>query len=538
MERGWRDAFVACGVWDHDLYDKDAAYNILPAFGSYLYINMSLMRLFGVRLPGMTAEAVDLQYFGSMPGIPSYDSERRGFDVSPQFSAKAGAWLTEDVLGVTDLSDYDADRKTVVEIRAQRPDLTRLTDRELRDRITAFGPTLQKTAQRHIEVSLKAGVGLGSVAQFAAAVGRPELALKLVGGLGNIDSAGPSTDMWELSRQTRTGVFDALFQTGVDGLYERIIASKNPEVRDFRSKLDRFLAEWDFRGPSEWELRAKTWGTSPDLALAHIERMRLVDDDQAPESKYAERAAQREAATVTMRELLAADPETAVQFETVLRAAGLWLRGRERARTTAAMLLHELRLAALELGSRFTTAAWLDTADQIFMLFADELDHWLEDPAVYRDTLRAREKVYIDLFDCEPPFIVVGQPSPVTEWQRRSEHTTLPATTGEVLTGVPASGGVIRGKARVVMSPDDPSALNPGDILVAPHADPSWTPLFLPAAAMVVDVGAPNSHIAIVSRELGIPCVVSVTEGTRRIPDGAVIEVDGTSGQVTVIALS
>jgi pyruvate,water dikinase len=68
--------------------------------------------------------------------------------------------------------------------------------------------------------------------------------------------------------------------------------------------------------------------------------------------------------------------------------------------------------------------------------------------------------------------------------------------------------------------------------------DPAWTPLFVPAAAVVVDVGAPLSHAIIVSRELGIPCVVSVNEATQRIPDGALVEVDGTTGVVTVLELA
>ena len=93
LEPGWQAAFVACGVWDEDLYDTAVEKNIIPAFGSYLYINMSLMRLFGVRVPGMGADAVDLQYFGDMPGIPSYASERRDFDDNPEYQAKAGAWL-------------------------------------------------------------------------------------------------------------------------------------------------------------------------------------------------------------------------------------------------------------------------------------------------------------------------------------------------------------------------------------------------------------------------------------------------------------
>ncbi|MEZ5218727.1 MAG: PEP-utilizing enzyme [Ilumatobacteraceae bacterium] len=78
-----------------------------------------------------------------------------------------------------------------------------------------------------------------------------------------------------------------------------------------------------------------------------------------------------------------------------------------------------------------------------------------------------------------------------------------------------------------MLDSNDPSALEPGDILVAPITDPSWTPLFVPAGAVVVDVGAPLSHAIIVSRELGIPCVISATGATKRIPDGAWIRVDG-----------
>jgi pyruvate,water dikinase len=85
------------------------------------------------------------------------------------------------------------------------------------------------------------------------------------------------------------------------------------------------------------------------------------------------------------------------------------------------------------------------------------------------------------------------------------------------------------------MDPADAVDLEPGEVLVAPITDPAWTPLFLPSAAVVVDVGALMSHAVIVSRELGIPCVVSVENATERIPDGALVEVDGTAGTVTVL---
>ena len=102
---------------------------------------------------------------------------------------------------------------------------------------------------------------------------------------------------------------------------------------------------------------------------------------------------------------------------------------------------------------------------------------------------------------------------------------------------MPGCPGTARGIARIVLDSFDPTALEPGDILIAPITDPSWTPLFVPAAGVVVDVGAPLSHAIIVSRELGIPCVVSATGATKRIPDGALIEVSGDTGVVTVLEL-
>ncbi|MFM8846548.1 MAG: PEP-utilizing enzyme [Actinomycetota bacterium] len=109
------------------------------------------------------------------------------------------------------------------------------------------------------------------------------------------------------------------------------------------------------------------------------------------------------------------------------------------------------------------------------------------------------------------------------------------ASVGDVLSGVSGSPGVARGVARVVHDPAEPGDLAPGDILVAPCTDPSWTPLFMTSAAVVVHVGGQISHAVIVSRELGVPCVVSVTDATDRIADGALVEVNGDRGTVTIV---
>jgi pyruvate,water dikinase len=227
--------------------------------------------------------------------------------------------------------------------------------------------------------------------------------------------------------------------------------------------------------------------------------------------------------------------EALPQFEAALHAGALWVRARERQRTSSAMLIHELRLAALELGRRGAAAGVLPDAKRVFMLFADELPAYVADPAAFADTLAERERVYLELFDYIPPFVIAGQPAAYTQWERRDAHTAEPLAAGGTLTGVSGCPGTARGRARIVLNPDEADDLEPGDVLVAPITDPSWTPLFAAAAAVVVNVGAAFSHAAIVSRELGIPCVVSALDATLRIPDGALVEVDGTTGTVTVL---
>jgi pyruvate,water dikinase len=114
------------------------------------------------------------------------------------------------------------------------------------------------------------------------------------------------------------------------------------------------------------------------------------------------------------------------------------------------------------------------------------------------------------------------------------EAQTLAAAAAEgSLAGTPASAGRVTGTARVILDPVA-AHLAPGEILVAPSTDPGWTPLFLIAGGLVMEMGGANSHGAVVAREYGIPAVVGVPNATVRITTGQPITVDGTAGRVTV----
>jgi rifampicin phosphotransferase len=180
-------------------------------------------------------------------------------------------------------------------------------------------------------------------------------------------------------------------------------------------------------------------------------------------------------------------------------------------------------------------AGHFDHVEDFGMLTNEEWDTVLDNPAKFTSVIRERTKLYEKLQELEPPFILDGTVIPIEQWPKKRSTPVVVASSGDTLVGIAGCPGQYTGTARVILSPDDPGELEPGDVLIAPITDPSWTPLFVPAGAVVVDVGAQISHAVIVSRELGIPCVVSVTDATRRIPDGARVTVDGTAGTVTVL---
>jgi pyruvate,water dikinase len=294
--------------------------------------------------------------------------------------------------------------------------------------------------------------------------------------------------------------------------------------------MEAFLREFGSRGPNEWDIRSEVWETDPNLVTVLVDRMRGADPAEAPSVRNDRNVAIREAATARIREALAGQPEVLGQFEAGLRSAHVYLAGRERAKTNVIKVLHEVRLAVRELGARHGY-----TMSELCMLLADELDAFCAGPDEFRPRLIGREQQYLELWKLVPPFIINGVVPPLPTWRRRADRSATLAVVGEVLGGVPGSPGVAEGRARVVMHPSDPFALEPGDVLIAPITDPAWTPLFVPAAAVVVNVGAQVSHAVIVSRELGIPCVVSVLDATERIPDGALVRVDGSAGAVTIL---
>ncbi|NDE81246.1 MAG: hypothetical protein EB037_10085 [Actinobacteria bacterium] len=372
---------------------------------------------------------------------------------------------------------------------------------------------------------------------MCAALGEPETAMKLLAGIGDVDSAEPSYRMWEISRKVRaSSVVTAEFDKGVHGLLERLGASASVDASSFLADFDAFLLDFGSRGPNEWEISSDSWETRPEIALSAIDRIRLQSDDESPRIRQKRKSDERERLTAEMRaKVKPLGDELVGQFEGAIVASSQ-MAIRERTKTNIIRALHEVRMVFRELGRRRAADGSLADPHHVFALLEEELDQFLFDGASMKDTLATRHADWQELQKLEPPFFIKnGVVPPLSQYKKKGQGSATKAVTGDVVQGVPGCTGVYVGRARVVLDPSDPGELEPGDVLIAPNTDPAWTPLFMSCGAVVVNVGAAISHAIIVSRELGLPCVVSATDATLRIVSGSLIEVNGDTGAVTIL---
>ncbi len=529
-EPGWRDALERFGAFRHEEFSPTDN-EIVGCFGGYGYLNASVSRILGVRTPGLTWEQIDYSLWGEMPGVPPYAAVDG--DQDPVRTDAVGATL-QWIFGSSTLPELEDDRLKTARLRAARPDFRPMKDQEIVDWYRGHLPELRRLFASHLFMTYCSTVPLGVIQGVCTAIGEPNLAMVLIGGIGHVDSADPTYAFWEMGRQVRAcAALTAAFDAGIEGLHERLLASTDGSVRAFLTDFGCFLYEFGSRGPNEWETSAPSWETDTRLPLVAIDRMRRAGDDQAPRRRHAAMATAREQAVPRVLAAVEEDPETHGQLAAALAAAPVFLAGRERSKTTIIRLVNELRVGCYELGRRMVERGVLDRPMTWSMLDDSEIDGFVDDPESWAATIRARDAQYRSLFTVEPPFVFAGTVPPLPTWPERAV-ALAPVAGGTVLSGIPGCPGAATGRARVVLDPLDPRDLEPGDVLIAPITDPAWTPLFVPACAVVVEVGAQLSHAVIVSRELGIPCAVSVTGATRLIPDGALVTVDGTAGTVTV----
>lgn len=525
---GYVDGYVRWG--SHEPGEFAGVNTPFACFGGYVYHNWSLVRLMGERSPGMSAQLMDDAFFGGHPGIPPY--EPHPDDDRPDLTERVQSTI-DTLFGAERLPDeLDDDRAKALANRAARPDLAAATDAELVERALDMSPLVAEFFEPYVIYGTASSFALGTLAPLCADLD-PSLPGRLLSGVGDVDSVPPSIAIWELSRMVAaSSTLTAAFDEGVDGLADRLAGLDDGDA--FRAALDEVRHEHGARGPVEWDAMSPSWETDVDLVLALVDRLRWAGHDQSPEVRRARIAADRAEAESAVRAHLTGNDEALGALDLGLHLATMYVPGRERTKLTEMMTVHEVRVAMHELGRRMTERGIVDAPDRVFMLMDHELADFVADPDSFAEEIRRRFDRFQDLKSKQEPLNIYGEQPDIDSWPERSAGAE-PVAVGDVLTGTAGGPGKVVGRARVIDDPSDPRGLEPGDVLVAAVTDPAWTPLFMSAGGVVVELGAPMSHAMIVSRELGVPCVTAVTGAAKRIRDGMLLEVDGGRGTVTIL---
>jgi pyruvate,water dikinase len=535
--------------------EADPGGHAVAVFGAQLYLNTSLLRLFGATAAGADPHAWVRQYLGNGPAVPRQRTEPDLPDTAPE---QLRHW-TEQALGPDaggpDPAELDHLVRRVGQLRAGRPDPAGSTGPELAARITAARGELRRALRLHARAELATALTTELLTRTAEEAGHPTRSGDLIAGLGGGFRAEPMATLWRMSRQVRdSDRLRRLFDQGVPHAAGQLAnAGHNNEVGRLRTALAPLLAEHGHHGPGGWEIGGQVWAGEPRLLLTLLNTLRHCPDDLEPAVRAARRVEAGAEAVAAVRGSLAGAPDASTRFESALAAAPRWLRARRRLVELVSAVVHEQRLAARELGRRQVEAGRLDGVDQVFMLLAGELEEFARQPEPLAEALRMRAYDYYALGTYRPPFITLGQPPPAVRWPRlvgtpgaagpngaaspngaagSNGSTGAGGLTRRGITGTGAAPGVVTGPARVSRSPGAAAGLRPGEVLVVPSAGLEWLPLLPGAAAVVVDAGGPLSEVAAAARDLGLPCVVGCEDATQRMVAGQEVVVDGWLGTV------
>ena len=392
---------------------------------------------------------------------------------------------------IRDTCDYIADVDRLEQLTGD--DITQLDDRRLLSLISL--------ARDHVVY----GWVLASGSFMLCAAVNP-----ILRGLCGRDTA-PPTGPELVSARPLAAIHRLVVQARCDPNVTRLLAEPGEhlgelvaQAPDFHAAVLAELALIGHRGPAEVEMRSTSYADDPELLIRMVAKSL-----NAP----APPATQHWAIPVWARPVAA--------------LAARQLRDREVRRDKMVRAIWVLRSLLREYGRRRVDSGVFETADDVFYLLVDELDAL---PADVPGLVAHRRAEQRRLADYLPPAVFSGS------WQAGTALATV-LTAGDTLHGLGVCGGRVRGRVRIVR-PETIDELEAGEILVAQVTDVGYTTAFSYAAAVVTELGGPMSHAAVVAREFGFPCVVDAHGATRRLPPGALVEVDGTTGEIRVLEIA
>ncbi|MBA4603636.1 PEP-utilizing enzyme, partial [Thermoactinomyces mirandus] len=298
----------------------------------------------------------------------------------------------------------------------------------------------------------------------------------------------------------------------------------------FKLEFEKFMDKYGHRCPGEIDVTRPRWREAPtQLVPAILGHMRSVKPGEH-RRKFAEG---EQVAREAERRIIGQAGRSKYKARRIQRLIEVYryMGGlREHPKYLLTLIWYECKKNIMVKAEELVKKGILHRAEDVFFLTLEELIQLAKGEFLLNvtDLVADRKEKFAWYQTLKPPKVMTSEGEIVTGSSKRGE---LPEG---VLVGTPASAGMVEGKARVVFKPEE-ADFHEGEILVAPHTDPGWTPLFQSAKALVTEVGGLMTHGSVVAREYGIPAVVGVDDATRIIKDGQMIRVDGSQGIVEII---
>ncbi len=358
----------------------------------------------------------------------------------------------------------------------------------------------------------------------------PERAMELTRGLPHNVTTEMDLALWAASRAAASdpasrGAFE---ECAAETLAKDYQAGKLPGAA--QQAVGDFLRRYGMRGVAEIDIGRRRWQDDPTYIFQVLKSyLQIHDPELSPEAVFARGA---ETARGAGEALLAGLRRTKhgwlkarlarLLIHRVRELTGL----RETPKFAMIRMFGILRAALLAEGERLAAQGVFEQPDDIFFLHVSEL----KEPGLPAAAARIvqRRQVYArEMGRRQIPRIMLSDGTAFYDGAFAADSDT-------VLTGAPVSAGTVEGIVHVVLDPRS-AQLAPGEILVCPGTDPAWTPLFLAAGGLVMEVGGMMTHGSVVAREYGIPAVVGVGQATTRLKTGQRVRVDGSAGQVVIL---
>ncbi len=533
---GWRDAMVRrMGFYEDDFTETTP--ETIGLIGGYGYLNASHLRVWAERSPDLTVDHIDRILVNNGSPLPGHHHVgwHNPDAVATGMLTQWYRWVMESRNQI----ELDNGHAESLACRDGRPDFAELSDLDLVKRAMNLQPLCRRLFEQHANQTLASTIGPWILTEICAEIGQPAHALRLLSGLGTIDSVSPTLALWDLSRMIRwSESLTRVFDQADDGLDRILRLSNHAESVGLVAGIDALITEVGYRGPNEWDLSSPTWDIAPEIVVALLDCMRHCDDDDGPRQRRAHLEADRARLATEISDALSGQ-----QYDRFLAGFGAstaFLRGRELSRTNVIRVIHEMRLALRELAARGVRRHDFEETDNLWMLTADELEYYADGGLADVAEISSKRRVqYEDLRNRSAPSSMIGSddgwiPAPGTTpgWG----YEDRPLEPGDMMLGSPGSPGMARGVARVIETDADLARVAPGDVVVLSRPDLAATPLFVSAGAVVTDRGGTFTHAVVVARELGTPMVVGAHRASERIVSGSIVNVDGLTGVVSIEA--